>query len=57
MPKNDSLNKCVEFLLSNKKIKESDTKDIKMVYRTIQITDVKLFCELKKELIENGWIA
>ena len=57
MPKNDSFNKCVEFLLSNKKIKESDIKDVKMVYMTIQMTNFKLFCELKKELIENGWIA
>lgn len=57
MPKNYHLNKCVDFLLLNNKIKESDIKDIKIVYRTIEITNVKLFCELKKELIENDWIA
>lgn len=57
MPKNYHLNKCVDFLLLNNKIKESDIKDIKIVYRAIEITNVKLFCELKKELIENDWIA
>lgn len=57
MIKTKSFNQCVEFLLFKKQIKESDTKDIKMVYRTIEMTNVKLFCELKKELIENGWIA
>tara|TARA_B100000900_G_C20536570_1_gene698642 strand:- start:519 stop:692 length:174 start_codon:yes stop_codon:yes gene_type:complete len=57
MIKTDVFNMCVEFLLSKKKIKESSAKDVKIVYRTIQITNEKLFCELKKELIENGWVA
>ena len=57
MIKTNSFSKCVEFLLYNKKIKESDVNDIPKVYRAIELSNDELFCELKKELIENGWVA
>tara|TARA_Y100000389_G_scaffold186522_1_gene206962 strand:+ start:111 stop:284 length:174 start_codon:yes stop_codon:yes gene_type:complete len=57
MIKTNSFSKCVEFLLYNKKIKESEVNDIPKVYRAIELSNNELFCELKKELIENGWVA
>ncbi len=53
-----ALNKCVELLLRNKKIKNSELNDIPKIYRKIEISNNhKLFLELRNELNKNGWIG
>lgn len=57
MHKDKAITKCFKFLHEKKGVKNLKISDVHNIYKEIEMCNKSLFLELKKELIEKGWVA